>query len=101
MKHYVISLCHTQKKDTYMTLWRPDNKGYCLSKEMAGVYEDPKTGYHDSETNMSITEEQADKLFLEVNYEGELKHMIPNCKAVWDILNAKWGKYGLTRKYNP
>lgn len=95
--YYIISLTHTKKTDKYLTLWRPDNKGYCYSKENAGVYENPSKGYHDSEDNMPISIEQADKLFMTLPYDGEEKLMIPNIKLVWDSLGVKSGKNGLTK----
>lgn len=95
--YYIISLTHTNKSDKYITLWRPNNKGYCYSKENAGIYETPKEGYHDSEDNMPISKEQADKLFVSLPYEGEEKLMIINTKAVWEVLGVKMGKNGLSK----
>lgn len=38
---YIVSLTHTMRHEKYVTLWRPNNSGYCYSKEMAGFYETP------------------------------------------------------------
>ena len=95
--NYIISLTHTNKIDKYITLWRPNNKGYCYSKDNAGVYEIPIKYYHDSDDNMPITTEQADKLFLTMPYDGVEKLMIPNIKLVWDILGVKMSKNGLQK----
>jgi hypothetical protein len=93
----IVSMKHTGKRDTYITLWGPDDAGYHFSKEMSGVYHGYVPGYHDSEGNMPITEEKAESLFIKVDYEGKEKHMIPNCKAVWEALGLKWTKQGLRR----
>jgi hypothetical protein len=37
-KYHIISLKHTKSNDTYLTLWRPDSKGYCWPISMAGEY---------------------------------------------------------------
>lgn len=37
-----------------MTLWRPENSGYCWGLESAGKYEKPVHDYHDNETNQPI-----------------------------------------------
>ena len=97
--YHVISLTHTNKRDKYITLWRPKNAGYCYSKEMAGSYETPQKGYHDSDDNMPILETDAEKLFIFAQYDkgGDYLHLIPNCPAVWNVLNVKMTKNGLKR----
>lgn len=47
-KYYVISLKHTGPKDKYITLWRPDNAGYCWPLELAGQYDGYQENYHNS-----------------------------------------------------
>jgi len=97
--YFIISLTHTNKGDKYITLWRPNNAGYCYSKESAGRYETPQKDYHDSETNMPISEEVADELFIYAKYDfnGEKLHLIPNCGAVWNSLGIKMTKHGLQK----
>lgn len=94
---YIISLKHTQSSDDYITLWRPNDRGYCYSKEEAGEYDSPQKDYHDSEGNMPISTEDADKLFISVNYDGHPKRMIPNCKAIWKQLGVKLYKNSLIK----
>lgn len=97
--HYIISLTHTNKGDKFITLWRPNNAGYCYAKEMAGLYETPEQGYHDSDTNMPIQKTTAEGLFLYLPYEkgNQSWFMIPNCKPVWDLLGVKMTKHGLKK----
>ena len=94
---YILSIDHTHKSEKFMTLWRPNNQGYCYSKENAGFYLEPKEGYHDNEGNMPITELLANELFKILPYEGVLKEMIPNNKESWDKLGLKISKKGLKR----
>lgn len=98
MGFYIISLRHTNKKDSYMTLWRPEDKGYCYAKEHAGIYDVPKKGYHDNEDNMPISIDC--DLFMtvfDVMDNGKAVRRIPNCKAVWDQIGVKLTKNGLIR----
>lgn len=37
-KYHIVSLKHTKSNDAYLTLWRPDAKGYCWPISMAGEY---------------------------------------------------------------
>lgn len=95
--YYVISLQHTHSKDKFITLWRPNNRGYCFSRSQAGIYENPKEGYHKSDSNIAIPKDQGDKLFIEALYDGKPKMMIPNCKAVREVLKVKQTKRGLVK----
>lgn len=94
---YIISLTHSYKHEKYMTLWRPDNAGYCYSKDNAGFYENPKYGYHDNDDNMPIYEEEAAELFQELPYDGVLKMMIPNNKESWEKLGVKMVRNNLVK----
>ncbi|MCT3662555.1 hypothetical protein HZR00_08530 [Elizabethkingia anophelis] len=99
--NYIISLTHTRRHEEYITLWRPNNAGYCYSKENAGVYENPERGYHDSDDNMPILTEDAEKLFKKLPYDGVEKYLIPNNKETWSLLGVKMTKNGLIKvKYN-
>ena len=44
--YYIISLKHTHKEDKHITLWRPDNSGYCYAQDQAGQYAEIIEGYH-------------------------------------------------------
>ena len=98
--YYIISLKHTHKEDKYITLWRPNNSGYCYAKDQAGQYSEIKEGYHNGEgDSMAIEVSKLDGFFINSDidsYKGESKKCIPNCKAVWDSFNLKATKRGLT-----
>lgn len=64
---FIVSLTHTMRHDKYITLWRPNNCGYCYSKENAGFYEKPEKGYHDNGGNLPISDDLAAQLFKETH----------------------------------
>lgn len=70
-KYYIICLKHTNKKDAYLTLWRPNNGGYCWFKDNAGVYDGYEKGYHDSCNSIPVLKEKLDNLFTDVEYDGK------------------------------
>ncbi len=96
---YIISLKHTYKGEQYLSLWRDKNAGYVYAKEGAGLYETPEPGYHDSDTNMPISEDEANKLFVKTPNDiyGAFVHLIPNTKPVWEALGVKMTKRGLQK----
>jgi hypothetical protein len=97
--YYVISLKHTMRNEKFITLWRPDNKGYCMNKEWAGTYETIEEGYHNSEGQLPIKVEDAEGLFIrDTEYWGVPHLAMPNTKAVWDMLGVKMTKNGLVKK---
>lgn len=95
---YIVSLTHTMRHEKFITLWRPNNSGYCYSKDMAGFYENPKPFYHDNEDNMPISVDKAEELFQELPYDGVLIMMIPNTKESWEKLGVKMTKDGLVKR---
>jgi len=94
MANYIISLMHSHRKDQFITLWRPDDAGYCYDFKNAGIYPEPKKGYHDSDINMPIAIEDASK--LAIDYHDSKR--ILNVKYVWDQLGVKMTKHGLQFK---
>jgi hypothetical protein len=57
-EYYVVSLKHTGKKDKFITLWRPDNKGYCWPISIAGTYNGFEFGYHLSDGNKPVVDSE-------------------------------------------
>lgn len=89
MKQYIISLKRTKKEEPYITLWRPNDRGYCWFKDLAGVYTEIEEGYHHSEDSIPISEEIADQLFVEVT-DGDTKRLaILNTKTNMAIIKAQ------------
>ena len=99
--YYIVSLKHTQKEDKYVTLWRPDNSGYCYAQDQAGQYETIIEGYHNGECNsLPFEVNYLDGFFInsEIISKNQVKKCIPNCKQVWDVLGLKMTKNGLLKK---
>lgn len=95
---YVVSLSNTDKTEAFITLWRPDNSGYCFSKEHAGIYPTPQKGYHDSDTNMPISDAQADRLWVQVRHDGNVQHRIRNDAKTLRELGLMWRRGVLIRR---
>jgi hypothetical protein len=79
-EYYVVSLKHTGKKDKFITLWRPDNKGYCWPISLAGTYNGFEFGYHLSDGNKPVAVKDIPPLFFVVDSEG--RECIKNSRAV-------------------
>lgn len=75
----ILSLKHTNKKDKYITLWRPDNKGYCWMIDAAGRYKGYQKGYHDSPENIPVPLSMIPFEFIVEDSDG--RDCIKNCKA--------------------
>ena len=97
-QYRIISLNHTHKRDKWITLWGANNAGYHYSKEMSGMYDGYRSGYHDSEGNLPITEEFANTLFEWLDYYGTFKWLIPNNVQNRKILGVHYVKGELTKK---
>lgn len=89
MKYYIASLKNTKKSEPYITLWRPNNAGYCWFKDMAGVYLEIEDGYHNSGDSVPISSEIADQLFTEVTYDGRKQLAILNTPRNITIIKAQ------------
>lgn len=94
MNYYIISLKHTGKNDRFITLWRPDNAGYCWFKENAGLYDGYEKGYHDSCNNLPVPEEVANLAFSAIEYEGSKVTAILNTLGNRKILGIKKTQLG-------
>ncbi len=82
-----------------MTLWRPDNAGYCYSKEHAGLYKEIQEGYHDDDNVLPISEELANQMFEDVLYENKYpRKMISNNLTNRRKLKLRYKNNFLTRK---
>jgi hypothetical protein len=88
-KFYIVSIKHTRQGDEFITLWRPNSRGYCWFKQDAGTYDLSEIGYYDNDGNFSISEEKANSLFSEVEYEGQKKLGIKNNIFTRKLLGIK------------
>ena len=89
-KYYIVSVKHTQSDDPYITLWNPNNAGYCYRTEAAGQYDHETVvnmlGYYNNgdatlaipcATINEITEE------VEPGYLDETGNVIVNSEQHW------------------
>ena len=72
----VISVGHTKRRDKYITLWNPNNAGYCYRLEVAGIYYESDISnnpryYNSGDDTVSIPKVVLDKL-SELSEEGYL-----------------------------
>lgn len=64
---YVISVCHTNREHIYITVWRPDNKGYTWPLSWAGKYDKARLKanpdyYHSGCPNIAVPCEVMDAM---------------------------------------
>lgn len=88
----VISLKHTQRRDKAITLWRPDDKGYCWKVGSAGRYDEARIlghlGYYNSGcADIAVPLELVEQMVCEVEYDHkEFGICLPNNAATWKRL---------------
>ncbi len=77
-QYYVVSLKHTSKADTALTLWRPNRAGYTWDVRGAGVYTDDDRPAIETDENVFIDKDLADKFALNGNDYGDKFFALPN-----------------------
>jgi len=88
----VISLKHTFRRHKAITLWRPDDRGYCWKLESAGRYDEARIlnhlGYYNSGcADIAVPFELAERLAQQVEYDTrEFGICLPNNSATWRCL---------------
>jgi hypothetical protein len=95
---YVVSVKHTARQDKYITLWRPNDKGYCYRTEAAGKYAESRVaehlGYYHSGYDIAVPCEVLDAIVVqsEPGYLDVPGLVVPNKSGSWfDILYApRW-----------
>ncbi|MFZ6813592.1 hypothetical protein ACO0K3_03925 [Undibacterium sp. Rencai35W] len=92
---YIVSVKHTSRLDKYITLWRPDDKGYCYRTEVAGKYTESQVaahqGYYHTGYDVAVKCEILDAIVTtsEIGYLDVPGFVIPNKSSSWlDILYA-------------
>ena len=70
IEYFIVPLKHTMKEHKYITLWRPDNKGYSWPLELSGVYKGYQHGYHMSEGNIPVPVADIPANFIVKDREG-------------------------------
>jgi len=79
MEYYIVSIKHTSKGDSALTLWGPNNSGYTWHKDRAGVYtEDQIKRFAGDEMNVPVSRGAADLLWLSADDYGDKYISLPN-----------------------
>jgi hypothetical protein len=81
----IVSFSHTNKTDKYITLWRPDNAGYCYPISFAGRYKGYERGYHDSDGNIPVPIVAIPKSFIVL--DDRERPCIKNTRTVIAFIN--------------
>jgi hypothetical protein len=93
---YVISLKHTRREHRYVTLWRPDDKGYTFRASSAGRYPSVRVrahlGYYNSGCSIAVPCEVVDALTVMTTpadcLDGVDGPALLNTEAKWKVLLA-------------
>lgn len=92
---YVLSLKHTRRNHKAITLWMPNDRGYCWTLDLAGTYGEAcvleHLGYYNSGcSNIAVPAELVERLACEVEYNTkEYGLCLPNNADVWKKLLAE------------
>ena len=90
---YIISTKWTHRNDAFITLWRPDNNGYCWYQAWAGKYDIAswskvdREHYDNCHSTIAIDCEIIDNLFVTVKFDNRIEKILPNTDEVLEILN--------------
>lgn len=93
---YVISVKHTRRSDLYITIWRPDDQGYCWALSNAGKYGRSRVmahlGYYNSGcSNVAVLCHVLDGIAIEPkpgHHDNDAGPVVANNRASWDLINS-------------
>lgn len=97
-QYYIVSIKHTSKGDTALTLWAKNSAGYTYHRDRAGVYGEERRKEIEAAGDVFVKKEDADRLFLPAKYVDVEFISLPNDTTVRTILgiptkNMKPAKY--------
>ena len=92
MQYYIVSLKHTSKADTAITLWKSASAGYCWYQEWAGLYTHQEQMKHspNDQHDVFIEKDLLESYLTEVMYEGGIWNVLPNTPEVRKALNLNY-----------
>lgn len=93
---YIVSVCHTPRRDRYITFWRPDNRGYAYPLSWAGKYAkdrvmDSLGYYNDGWNNIAVRCDAVDPLAVapaKGMIDNDAGPVVPNSRESWKALLA-------------
>jgi hypothetical protein len=92
-QYIVISLKHTLRRHKAITLWRPDDKGYCWLLPSAGIYDKQRIfdhlGYYNTGYDIAVPVDLVRELSSNVEYDTKEHGVcLPNNATTWKRLLA-------------
>ena len=91
--YYVISVHHTLRRDLYITVWAPDDKGYRLALSRAGRYEEGRVrahlGYYNTGANVAVPCSVLDAIAVPPipgHHDNDAGPCVPNTRASWKVI---------------
>lgn len=96
MDCYIVNLSHTLREHLYITIWRPDNKGYCWALSRAGKYQRDHvmqhlSYYNSGESNVAVPCDVLDKAAVPPipgHHDNDAGPCIENTRANWKLIMA-------------
>lgn len=93
---YVISLKHTHREELYITVWRPNDKGYCWALSRAGKYDRENVlahldYYNSGCSNVAVPCEILDGIAIPPkpgHHDNDTGPVVPNTRASWKLILA-------------
>lgn len=94
--HYIVSVHHTLRDDLYVTIWRPDDRGYCWALSRAGKYDRSNVmahlGYYNSGcSNVAVPCAVLDDIAIPPkpgHHDNDAGPVVPNTRASWKLILA-------------
>ncbi|MCB1905943.1 MAG: hypothetical protein KDH15_01120 [Rhodocyclaceae bacterium] len=96
MDCYIVNLSHTQRRDLYITIWRPDDRGYCWALSRAGKYPRDhvmtRLGYYNSGcSNVAVPCGVLDAVAVAPipgHHDNDAGPCVENTRANWKLILA-------------
>lgn len=90
---YVVSLKHTLRNHLYITVWRPDDKGYCWALCNAGRYSRERVmahlGYYNGGANVAVPCMLLDAIAIPPkpgHHDNDTGPVIANNRLNWKLI---------------
>lgn len=95
-EYYVVSVHHTKRHDHYITVWRPDDRGYAYPLSWAGKYAEERVmaalGYYNSGcSNVAVPCDVLDRIAVPPAprmIDGDAGPVVVNNAASWRAIKA-------------
>lgn len=93
---YIVNLSHTSGEDRYITVWRPEDRGYCWALSRAGRYTLENVlahpaYYNSGYANVAVPCEVLDGIGVDPikgHHDNDTGPCVENTKGNWQIILA-------------